>query len=144
MATAVTAFSALNYSMLGMGITMVPTSSAGNFLTVTQNVDFANYAVDVDANFYTNLVANNSSTAKIMMQYGAPSFKLTLANQLLYRTTGIPLPSAFTDISGEGSIQSVISSAACIYLNFADEIFSNDASAMTREIRIVLSNTLRA
>lgn len=135
-----TAFNPNNYSIVAVGIPIVGYAS-GTFLTITPNTDISNMDVGSDGEIHTNLIANNTSTAKIRMAYDNPQYQLIKAAAIAYQTTGIFLPSTFTNISNP---LDTIFSANSNIIRFSDEAYSMNAADMYREVPVNLHNTIRA
>lgn len=136
------AFSMQNCVTIACGVPVLGLGT-GNSIEIRALSDIANNVVDVDGNVYTNLIANSMAELTLRLQYGNPAQDLLVVNAQVTRTTGVLPPSAFTAISGTGTILNTITSANSNIKRFADDIFSQEASAMMRVWIIVLHNPLR-
>lgn len=138
-ATTRQAFNPNNYKIIAVGIPIVGYAS-GTFLTIAPNSDISNMDVGTDGEIHTNLIANNTSTARLRMAYDNPQYQLMKAAAVAYQTTGVFLPSTFINISNP---LDTIFSASSNIIRFADETYSLNASDMYREFPINLHNTIR-
>ena len=133
------AFNPNNYSMIAVAIPIVGYAS-GTYLTVTPNSDISNMDVGSDGEIHTNLIANNTSTAKIRMSYDNPQYQLIKAAGIAYQSTGVFLPSTFVNLTNP---LDTIFSANSNIIRFSEETYSLNTSDMYREVPINLHNTLR-
>lgn len=133
------AFSPLNYKMIIVGIPIVGYAS-GTFLTITANSDIANTDVGSDGEIHTNLIANNTSTAKVRMGYDNPQYQLVKAAALAFQTSGVFLPSTFTNINNP---LDTIFAANSHIVKYPDETYAMNTADMYREVNVFLHNTIR-
>lgn len=133
------AYSPNNMKMVAVGIPIVGYAS-GTFLTITPNTDIASIDVGSDGEIHTNLIANNTSTAKIRMGYDNPQYQLMRAAAVAFQTTGIFLPSTFVNINDP--LDTTFSASSNI-MRYSEDIYSMNASDMYREFPIYLHNTIR-
>jgi hypothetical protein len=133
------AFNPNNYKIVAVAIPIVGYAS-GTFLSITPNTDISNMDVGTDGEIHTNMIANNTSTAKLRMSYDNPTYQLMRAAAVLYQTTGIFLPSSFVNISDP--LDTTFSANSNI-IKFSEDNYSLNASDMYREFSINLHNTIR-
>lgn len=120
----------------------VPVSgySSGTYLTITPNSDLSNFDVGANGEINTNIIANNTSTAKLRVNFNNPSYQLLKLAALAFKTSGLFLP--FSSIDTKNLLDTVISINSNI-MRFPDETYAIQASDMYREISITLHNTQR-
>lgn len=137
------AFSAQNLTNI---VTLVPvvTTDVGTYLSITQDVDAFTFSTDVDGAIYSNLVANNMSTAVVNTQYGNPANALLQVSFETQRTTGVTLASSFVAIGGLGAILTSVSAVDSVIVRPPTQNYSKEASAMLWSWNVKLYNTLRA
>lgn len=133
------AFSPNNMKIIAVGVPVVGYAS-GTFLTITPNSDISNMDVGADGEVHTNLVANNTSTAKIRLSYDNPQYQLLRAAAVLFQTTGVFLFSSFVNVND--LLDSTFSASSNI-TKFSEDHYSSNASDMYREFPILLHNTIR-
>ncbi len=133
------AFNPQKYIIIACGIPISGFAS-GTFLSITPNSDIANSDVGTDGEVHTNLIANNTSTAKLRMSYDNPSYAVMRAAAELFRTTGVFLPSSFVNIN---NVLDTTFSASSYIQRASEDNYAMDASAMYREFPIYLQNTIR-
>jgi hypothetical protein len=133
------AFSPNNMTLLAVSIPVVGFAS-GTFLTISPSTDISNADVGSDGEIHTNLIANNTSTARIRMAYDNPQYQLLKAAAVAYQQTGIFLPSAFTNTA---NLLDTTFSANSNIMRFSDENYALSASDMYREVPIFMHNTIR-
>lgn len=133
------AYSPNNQVILAVGIPLVGYAS-GTFLTISPNTDISNMDVGADGEIHTNLIANNTATAKIRIGYDNPQQQLLRAAAVAYQTTGIFLPSSFTNINNP--LDTTFSANSNI-IRFSDDNYSMNAADMYRDYSINLHNAIR-
>jgi len=133
------AYSPNNQVMIAVAIPLVGYAS-GTFLSITPNTDISNMDVGSDGEIHTNLIANNTSTAKIRIGYDNPQQQLLRAAAVAYQTTGIFLPSTFTNINNP--LDTTFSANSNI-IRFSEDNYALNAADMYREYSINLHNTIR-
>lgn len=133
------AFNPNNYKIIAVAVPIIGFAS-GTFLSITPNTDISNMDVGTDGEVHTNLIANNTSTAKIRMAYDNPTYALMRAAAVVYQTTGIFLPSTFVNI--DNPLDTTFSANSNI-MRFSEDNYALNASDMYREFPINLHNTIR-
>lgn len=133
------AFNPNDYQIISVGIPIIGYAS-GTFLSVAPNTDIANMDVGTDGEVHTNLIANNTSTAKIRMGYDNPQYQLMKAAAVAFQTTGIYLPSTF--VNSSNPLDTIFAANSWI-MRFADENYALNAADMYREWSVYLANTIR-
>lgn len=133
------AFNPNNYKIIAVGIPVVGYAS-GTFLTITPNTDIASMDVGTDGEIHTNLIANNTSTARLRMSYDNPSYQLMRAAAVVFQTTGVFLPSTFVNIN---DLADTTFSANSNIMRQSEDNYSMNAGDMYREYSIFLHNTVR-
>lgn len=133
------AFNPQQYVIVAVG---VPVSgyASGTFLSISPNSDIANVDVGTDGEVHTNLIANNTSTAKLRMAYDNPTYAILRVAAEVFRTTGVFLPSSFVNINNP--LDTTFSASSFIQ-RFSEDNYAMEASAMYREFPIYLQNTIR-
>lgn len=133
------AFNPEHHSIIVVGIPITGLAS-GTYLTISPSSDIANKDVGADGELHVNLIADNTSTAKLRMAYDNPSYQLMKIATILFRSTGIYLPSSFTNT--DNLLDTTVSTNSHIQ-RFPDETYSVNAADMYREFTILLHNTIR-
>lgn len=133
------AFNPNNYKITAVGIPIVGYAS-GTFLTITPNSDIASQDVGTDGEVHTNLIANNTSTARLRMSYDNPSYQLMRAAAVAFQTTGIFTPSLFTNLN---DLLDTTASANSNIMRHSEDTYAMNAGDMYREYSIYLHNTIR-
>ena len=133
------AFNPNQYKIVAVAIPIVGYAS-GTFLTITPNTDLANMDVGTDGEVHTNLIANNTSTARLRMGYDNPQYALMRAAAVGFQATGIFLPSTFVNINDP--LDTTFSASSNI-MRQSEDNYSLNAGDMYREYPIYLHNTIR-
>jgi len=134
-----TPFSPENHKIIALGIPISGFSS-GTYLTITPSTDIANNDVGADGEIMTNLIANNTSTVKLRVNYDNPAYQLLNAAFVAFQTTGILLPFSSVNLS---NVTDTIASISANPMKFAEASYAINASDMYRDMSIFLHNTLR-
>lgn len=138
-ATSRVPFSPENHKIICLGIP-VSGFASGTYLTIVPSTDISNADVGADGEIMVNMIANNTSLAKLRMNYDNPAYQLLIAAEELFRTTGVYLPFSSTNIANPlDTIASINSNP----MRFPDSNYAVNASDMYREHTIFLHNTLR-
>ncbi len=138
-ATTRVAFNPNNYVIVAYGIP-VSGYASGTFLTITPNTDLASQDVGTDGEIHTNLIANNTATARIRMSYDNPSYQIMRAAAVLFQTTGTFVFSSFTNLN---NLLDTTFSANSNFVRQSEDTYSMNAADMYREYSIYLHNTIR-
>jgi hypothetical protein len=133
------AFNPNNYKIVAVGVPVVGYAS-GTFLTIAPNSDIASVDVGTDGEIHTNLIANNTSTAKLRIAYDNPQYALLRAAAVAFQNTGVFLPSTFVNINNP---LDTTFSADSFIMRHSDDNYAMNASDMYREYNIHLNNTIR-
>ena len=133
------AFNPQNYQMVVVGIPLVGYAS-GTFLSIAPNTDIANTDIGSDGEIHVNLIANNTSTARVRIGYDNPQQQLLRAAATVFQNTGIYLPSTF--VNTNDPLDTTFSANSHIQ-RFSEDHYSLNASDMYREYPIFLHNTIR-
>ena len=133
------AFNPQNMIIIAVAIPVAGYAS-GTFLSIAPNTDISNMDVGSDGEIHTNLIANNTSTARLRMGYDNPQYQLLRAAAVAYQTTGIFLPSTFVNINNP--LDTTFSANSNI-MRFSEDHYSLNAADMYREFPINLHNTIR-
>lgn len=134
------AFAPNGYKIIAVGVPVNGGYASGTFLSIAPNTDIANMDVGTDGEIHTNLIANNTSTAKLRIAYDNPSYQLLRAAAVLFQTTGVFLPSTFVNINDP--LDTTFSANSNIQ-RFSEDNYSLNAADMYREFPIYLHNTIR-
>ena len=134
-----TPFSPDNHKIIALGIPISGFAS-GTYLSISPNTDLSNYDAGADGEIMVNLVANNTATAKLRVNYDNPAAQLLKVAAIAFQTTGVYLPFASVNLSNV--LDSVTSLNANI-MRHSDQSYAINASDMYREYSILLHNPIR-